>query len=138
MGKKSPASMTSIFVFMALMTFTCPPVMGVSLPACQGHSFYTASYYTNVETHNRPCADRRYHDLSKELCAATWFYDFGTILKITRRDTGRSIEVVVTDRGPARRLVKKGRILDLSLEAMRRLDGVKSGVIPIQIEKEGN
>jgi rare lipoprotein A len=46
------------------------------------------------------------------LTCASWDYPFGTQLRIVHN--ARSIKVTVTDRGPAKRLYRKGRRLDLS------------------------
>ncbi|MFN7134899.1 MAG: septal ring lytic transglycosylase RlpA family protein [Myxococcales bacterium] len=45
---------------------------------------------------------------------------FGTVVKVTRTDTGRSVRVVINDRGP----YHKNRGLDVSREAARRLRDV--------------
>ena len=66
--------------------------------------------------------------------AASWDYRFGTRLLITNLLNNKTVEVTVTDRGPAKRLYKQGRKVDLSFAAMHRLDGIKQGVIPITIE----
>jgi rare lipoprotein A (peptidoglycan hydrolase) len=66
--------------------------------------------------------------------AASWYYKFGTRLIITNA-TGKSVIVTVTDRGPAKRLVKKGKIIDLSLRAFREIADIKQGVISVTVEK---
>ena len=135
MDRKRPASMTSFFIaILALGTLTCPPLTGVSLPASQGHTFYTqTSWYSNVETHNRRCADGKYHDLTKELVCASWDYRIGQRLLVTRIG-GKNVEVVVVDRGPAKRLCKIGRRVDLSRAAFQRIARLESGVANIKVE----
>lgn len=49
---------------------------------------------------------------------------FGTRLRVTDRKTGRSVVVVVNDRGP----FTKGRVLDLSLAAARELRMIDRGL----------
>src|SRR3990167_6283326 len=66
---------------------------------------------------------------------ASWFYPFGTILKVTSLNNGRSINVTVNDRGPAKRLVKKGRVIDLSKKAFESISPLSAGVIPVRIER---
>lgn len=70
----------------------------------------------------------------EKLTCANWSYKFGTVLKVTNLRTGKSVEVVVKDRGPAKKLVRQGRVIDLSYAAMRQLNGIREGVIPVQIE----
>lgn len=54
---------------------------------------------------------------------------FGTILKVTNKKNGKSVVVRVTDRGP----YAKGRIIDLTLAAAKKIDMVNSGVVPVEI-----
>ena len=54
----------------------------------------------------------------------------GTIIRVTHLGNGKSIIVKVNDRGP----FIKGRILDLSLGAAKKLDMVNEGVAKVKIE----
>jgi rare lipoprotein A len=58
---------------------------------------------------------------------------FGTVVKVTRTDTNKSVRVVVNDRGP----YAGGRIIDLSKKAARRLDMVDAGVAPVEVKVVG-
>ena len=55
---------------------------------------------------------------------------FGTRLRVTDKRTGKSVIVVVTDRGPFVRNV----VLDLSYAAAQSLGMIARGVIPIEAE----
>lgn len=55
---------------------------------------------------------------------------FGTRVRVTNIENGRSVEVVVNDRGP----FVAGRIADVSLAAARRLGMVTDGVVDALIE----
>src|SRR4051812_16446542 len=49
--------------------------------------------------------------------AASWFYPLGTKVRVTIDSLSqprRSVLVTITDRGPAKDLVREGRIIDLS------------------------
>jgi rare lipoprotein A len=48
---------------------------------------------------------------------------------VTNRNTGRSVEVRINDRGP----FEKGRIIDLSYAAAQQLGAVGAGVIPVRL-----
>ena len=85
-----------------------------------------ASYYS-YECAQLPMANGKPFDPEKRTCAS-WFYDFGTVLAIKSLDTGRTTEVTVTDRGPNRRLVKKGRVIDLSRRAFEDICAIKKGL----------
>ncbi|HYQ39096.1 MAG TPA: septal ring lytic transglycosylase RlpA family protein [Pseudomonas sp.] len=64
------------------------------------------------------------------LTAAHRSLPFGTRLRVTNLDNGRSVVVRVNDRGPSRR----GRIIDLSRSAAERLDLLRSGTAPVRLE----
>jgi len=55
---------------------------------------------------------------------------FGTRVKVTHVESGRSVEVRVNDRGPT----QPDRIGDLSLAAARSLGMVRSGVVEVRLE----
>lgn len=57
----------------------------------------------------------------------------GTVVKVTHLDTGRSVRVVVNDRGP----YAGDRILDLSKGAARRLDMLDAGTAHIKLKVVG-
>ena len=65
-----------------------------------------------------------------QFTAAHKVHPFGTRLKVTRQDNGRSVIVRVNDRGP----YIKGRIIDLSYAAAKALDMVRDGVVDVNIE----
>ena len=65
--------------------------------------------------------------------AASRTLPFGTVVKVTRLDDGRSVRVVIDDRGP----FAKGRIIDLSRRAARKLDMIDDGVAKVQLEVVG-
>ncbi len=73
-----------------------------------------------------------------QLIAASWFYPFGTRIRVFHRD--RSVVVTITDRGPAKRLVRQGRIIDLSRAAFEALANPHLGLIPVRIQRadDGN
>ncbi|RZK15222.1 MAG: septal ring lytic transglycosylase RlpA family protein, partial [Hymenobacter sp.] len=55
---------------------------------------------------------------------------FGTRIKVTNVRTGRSVKVVVNDRGPH----VKGRIVDVSKKAARKIGLTQAGVAPVQLK----
>ena len=57
----------------------------------------------------------------------------GTVVKVTRVDTGGSVRVVINDRGP----YAHGRIIDLSKKAARRLDMLSDGVATVELRVVG-
>lgn len=65
-----------------------------------------------------------------ELTAAHPTLPFGTRLRVTRLDTGRSVVVRVNDRGP----FIKGRIVDVSHSAADQLGLTERGVANVKID----
>ena len=97
----------------------------------------TASWYS-VESCKREgtsgiCANGEVLDDEAYTCAV-WDKKFGTKLKVTNLENGLSVIVKVTDRGPAKRLVRQGRTIDLSRAAFRAIANLKSGIIQIKVE----
>lgn len=86
-----------------------------------------ASWY-GVPYHGRRTASGEIYDMHK-LTAAHQTLPMGTHVVVTHRESGRSIEVRINDRGP----FKRGRILDLSYAAAQRLGVVGPGVIPVRL-----
>jgi rare lipoprotein A len=82
-------------------------------------------------------ANGKIFDPEKRTCAS-WFYKFGTVLTVKSLDTGRITEVVVTDRGPNKRLVNKGRIIDLSKRAFQDISPLEKGLtrVLVQVKSE--
>lgn len=62
---------------------------------------------------------------------ASWDYPLGTMLRISVN--GKTVAVVVTDRGPAKRLLGT-RQLDLSRAAFRALAPLKQGLVQVTVE----
>ena len=68
------------------------------------------------------------------LTCAIWGYRFGTLIRVTNLANNKIAEVIVTDRGPSKKLVKKGRVIDLSKGAFSQIADLKSGIISVKIE----
>jgi rare lipoprotein A len=88
----------------------------------------TASYY-GKQFHGRRTASGERYNMDR-LTAAHRTYSFGTTLRVTRLDNERSVVVRINDRGP----FVKGRIIDLSMAAARRLDMIRSGTARVKVE----
>ena len=67
---------------------------------------------------------------SREMTCASRSLAFGTKIRVTNVATGKSVVVLVNDRGP----YVKGRTIDLSQEAFSRLAPLGRGVIRVKIE----
>jgi rare lipoprotein A len=79
--------------------------------------------------HGRQAADgSRFNQ--RKLTAAHRVLPFGTVVRVTNLENGRSVEVRITDRGP----FVRGRIIDLSKKAAKKLKMIERGVVPVRIE----
>jgi rare lipoprotein A len=88
-----------------------------------------ASWYGNEMRGQRMANGRPFNP--DRLTAASWFYPLGT--KVVVAHEGRSVVVEITDRGPTKRLVKAGRIIDLSRAAFAKLASPDVGVIDVKV-----
>lgn len=66
-----------------------------------------------------------------QFTAASWFYPLGTKVRVTHGD--RTVVVTITDRGPAKRLVRQGRVIDLSHAAFAALADPELGLIDVSV-----
>jgi rare lipoprotein A len=90
-----------------------------------------ASWY-GEEYRGKTMANGQKFDPEKRTCAS-WFYPMGTKLEVSYGS--KKTIVTVTDRGPARGLVAKGRVIDLSERAFKDLAPPSRGLLPVNIKK---
>ena len=86
-----------------------------------------ASWY-GKPFHGRKTASGERYNMNK-MTAAHRTLPFGVVVKVTNLDNGRSIKVRITDRGP----FVRGRIIDLSRAAARKLDMIGPGTARVRI-----
>ena len=70
----------------------------------------------------------------RELTCAMWGVPFNQKIRVTNLENGKSVIVRVNDRGPHKRYVRKGRVIDLSKAAFRSIAGLKQGLVKVQLE----
>jgi rare lipoprotein A len=87
-----------------------------------------ASYYAD-KFQGKPTASGELYDRNK-LTAAHRTLPFGTVCRVTNTANKKSVTVRINDRGP----FTSGRIIDLSYQAMRLLDGLRTGEIDVMVE----
>lgn len=86
------------------------------------HQFSGVAAYYDRHYSGRTASGTRYNP--NLFTAAHRTLPFGTRVRVTDRRTGRSVEVVITDRGP----FNKGRVIDLSLAAAKELRMLDRGL----------
>ena len=87
-----------------------------------------ASYY-GKKFHKKRTANGKIFNMNK-VSAAHKSYPLGTKVRVTNLENGKSIKLVINDRGP----FVKGRIIDLSYRAARKLDFVNQGTTKVRID----
>lgn len=87
-----------------------------------------ASFYGPGFNGRRTASGERFN--MHKLTAAHNTLPFGTMLRVVNLDNNRSVVVKVNDRGP----FKKGRIIDLSLGAAKKIGLDRSGTANVSLE----
>jgi rare lipoprotein A len=88
-----------------------------------------ASYYAEHFHGKRTASGARYD--ARALTCAHRSAPFGTRLRVTDLESGRSVVVTVNDRGP----FAEGRVVDLSLAAARALRIIDRGLARVRVER---
>jgi rare lipoprotein A (peptidoglycan hydrolase) len=104
-----------------------PPTLPTAAPSTVSQTGL-ASWY-GARHHGKRTASGEIFDQNK-FTAAHRTLPWGSIVRVTNLDNGKSVEVRINDRGP----FKKGRIVDLSRAAARALGMLRSGLSPVQME----
>ena len=115
-----------------------PAVAQPSVSALSGK----ASWY-GEENRGKLMANGQPFDPDK-LTAASWFYPLGTRVRVSLRTDPRvlnpppqrTVWVTITDRGPHRRFVRTGRIIDLSYRVFRQLADPDVGLVDVIVHPE--
>lgn len=87
-----------------------------------------ASWYGG-KFHGRRTANGEKYNMNG-ISAAHKTLPFGTVVRVTNLNNGRTIDVRINDRGP----FIKGRIIDLSKGAAKKIDMINDGVIPVKLQ----
>ncbi|MBF0567230.1 MAG: septal ring lytic transglycosylase RlpA family protein [Nitrospirae bacterium] len=100
-------------------------------PPVTGKTQMIASWY-GPDFHGKLTASGERYDMYA-MTAAHKTLPFGTILKLTNPDTGVSVTVTVTDRGP----FVAGRDIDLSYRAAKEVGVIGPGVLAVMVQYMG-
>ncbi len=87
-----------------------------------------ASYYADF-FHGRLTANGERFDMH-DLTAAHKSLPFGSMVRVTNLSNGKKVLVRINDRGP----YIKGRIIDLSLEAAKKINMQEKGITTVRLE----
>ena len=107
---------------------SCLAVAGCATWMAPEEQIGIASWY-GPGFHGNKTANGEVFDMNART-AAHRTLPFGTLVRVTRLDTGASTVVRINDRGPH----VAGRVIDLSNAAARQLDMVADGVARVRID----
>ena len=119
--------MTRALMATAIILAGC--LLALSATGALARECGVASYYAHAH-HGRTQANGKPFNMYA-MTAAHKSLAFGTKVRVRRQDGKGSITVTITDRGP----YVRGRIIDLSLAAAKKLGTVQAGVAKVCIER---
>ena len=127
--------LAKIFIsfLLILFFFSCAPKREILVPVYKRYPFrYVqvgyASWY-GKKFQGRPTASGEIYNMYA-YTAAHRTLPLGTYVRVTNLSNGKSVVVKINDRGP----FVKGRIIDLSYAAAKKIGMVKKGVQKVRIE----
>lgn len=125
--------MRRLLIVIVAMCIPVPCLLAIHLPKLRrpGHHHHVqygmASWYGREFQRHRTASGSRFD--RHKLTAAHRTIPLGTKVKVTNLRNGRSVVVKINDRGPWLR----GRVIDLSEAAAKRLHFAQRGVVPVKI-----
>jgi rare lipoprotein A len=108
----------------ASATLPSPPAM----TAQDGYATYLARSFHGKRSASGETFDER------RLVAAHRTLPFGSVVRVTNVQNGRSVTVRIVDRGPYGQNYREGTIIDLSRAAARRLRMLRDGQVRARVE----
>jgi rare lipoprotein A len=103
--------------------------MSASARVKEGHTQSGVASYYHDSLHGRKTASGEVYN-KRAVSAAHKSLPLGTKVRVTKLSNGKSIVVRINDRGP----FVKGRIIDLSRSAAKKLGIINSGIAKVKVE----
>ncbi|WP_143959929.1 septal ring lytic transglycosylase RlpA family protein [Litoribacter populi] len=116
----------TLFLFTLLLISSCAP-RATAPKSRMVTQTGKASFYAN-KFQGRKTANGEIYRHNK-MTAAHRSLPFGTEVKVTNLKNGKTVSVRINDRGP----FVKGRVIDLSRSAARKIDMISDGVVNVEI-----
>ncbi len=91
-----------------------------------------ATFYADSFQGNKTASGRKFDN--RKAVAAHRHYPFGTVVRVTNLENGKSTNVTIVDRGPFGKNRREGAIIDLSHVAAAQLDMIEEGQVRVRIE----
>ena len=99
------------------------------------HTEGIASWYSRFSPGiRRTTANMEIFDHDAMTCAV-WDLPFNTILEVTNLSNGKRVLVRVNDRGPAKRLCRRGRVIDLTKAAFEEIEDLDKGLTRVRVRE---
>ncbi|MDE3234658.1 MAG: septal ring lytic transglycosylase RlpA family protein [Bacteroidota bacterium] len=92
----------------------------------------TASFYSLSLNGTKTASGERFHN--DQMTAASNSFKLGTRVKVTNLRNGRTVVVRINDR-MHKKMAKKGRVIDLSRAAAKKLGFIKRGLTKVRVEE---
>ena len=118
-----------VLLVTAALCFTSTGTSSGSVAWMQGLASWYAEFSPGIR---KTTANMEIFDHDKLTCAI-WDVPFNTKLEVTNLDNGKKVIVRVNDRGPAKRLCRKGRVIDLTMGAFRRIADLDKGLVNVRV-----
>jgi len=125
---RAALSLLAVVLLLGLAT-GCATTGGsrIARKSVQGTQIGMASYYAH-KFHGRRTASGQIYDMHG-MTAAHRKLPFGTRVRVTNLHNHKSVELIINDRGP----FKKGRIIDVSYGAARKLGMIRDGTAKVRV-----
>jgi rare lipoprotein A len=127
-------SRTTVFVRLIALALLLSLVAGCSSrPATRPEGGFDqvglCSYYALKFHGHKTASGERYNQ--EAMTAAHRHLPFGSVVKVINLENGKWVEVRVNDRGP----FVKGRIIDVSYAAAKKLKMIREGVVRVRVQR---
>lgn len=120
-----------IFLLLLLIAGCATKRVPVVEPVRKGHQERGLASWYGKPYHGRKTASGEKYDMHS-VSAAHRTLPFGSVVKVTNLENGRSLKIRINDRGP----FVDGRIIDLSYKAAKKLGMVEAGVVRVKLVVE--
>jgi rare lipoprotein A len=118
MKNKTPANITCLFILAVLFSSCARYVTETG----------TASYYGDQFNHRQTASGKKFN--KRRLTAAHKTLPFGTKVIVINLTNHERVKVRITDRGP----FVKGRIIDLSEKAAKKINMTRQGIAQVELK----
>ncbi len=127
--KNIKLSILAISILSTILLFSCSSSKNTTSKSAKAKIFQRgeASWY-GPGFNGKKTANGETFDMYK-LTAAHKKLAFGTKVKVTNLQNGKSVIVRINDRGP----FVKGRVIDLSKKAAQQIGMIKAGHVPVSL-----